>query len=294
MSGSDRVLLKHSKGSSVEILLYGATIVSWKSGSVRTVEPIERLFLSSKAALDGSKPVRGGIPVIFPCFGPPVHSDHTQLSQHGFARSEVWQWDGAITNNDSEVSVALTLGQTQKISKVYKKQFLLKYIVTLAEHHLTSELHVKNLSTPEVTGPPNVLEFQALFHNYIRAPSTQVLIRPLNQLSYYDKTEATEERRSTAKVETRAIIDVKTYTDSVYENAGQKYDLQWADQGITISSTNFKDVVVWNPQENGRKMSDMEDNGWERFVCVEPGYVRGFVKLEVGQDWVGQQVLNTT
>jgi D-hexose-6-phosphate mutarotase len=133
----------------------------------------------------------------------------------------------------------------------------------LAEHHLTTELHVKNPSTLKSTvGLPNVLEFQALLHNYIKAPSTQVLIGPLEHLSYYDKTEATEEGRSTAKVETRAAVDVTTYTDFVYENAGQKYELKWADDGITISSTNFKDVVVWNPQENGRKISDMEDNGW--------------------------------
>ena len=29
----------------------------------------------------------------------------------------------------------------------------------------------------------------------------------------------------------------------------------------------------------------------ERFVCVEPGYVRGFKRLEPGGTWVGQQVL---
>jgi D-hexose-6-phosphate mutarotase len=132
----------------------------------------------------------------------------------------------------------------------------------LKEYHLTTELHVNNPSTPESTGHPNVLEFQALLHNYIRAPSAQVVIGPLEQISYYDKTEATEHGRSTAKVETRAAVDVKTYTDSVYENAGQKYDLKWQDGGITISSTNFKDVVVWNPQDKGRNISDMEDNGW--------------------------------
>lgn len=29
----------------------------------------------------------------------------------------------------------------------------------------------------------------------------------------------------------------------------------------------------------------------ERFVCVEPGYVRGFKKLGPGETWIGQQVL---
>ena len=47
-------------GESIEVLLYGATIISWKSGG------LENLFLSDKAILDGSKAVRGGIPLVFP------------------------------------------------------------------------------------------------------------------------------------------------------------------------------------------------------------------------------------
>ena len=48
-------------GESVEVLLHGATVISWKSARGK-----DNLFLSSKAHLDGSKPVRGGIPLVFP------------------------------------------------------------------------------------------------------------------------------------------------------------------------------------------------------------------------------------
>ena len=48
-------------GEKVEILLYGATVISSKSANGK-----ENLFLSEKAHLDGSKAVRGGIPVVFP------------------------------------------------------------------------------------------------------------------------------------------------------------------------------------------------------------------------------------
>jgi glucose-6-phosphate 1-epimerase len=57
---STRVVAKLPTGESVEVLLYGATITSWKSGGQ------ENLWLSDKAVLDGSKAVRGGIPVVFP------------------------------------------------------------------------------------------------------------------------------------------------------------------------------------------------------------------------------------
>lgn len=47
-------------GQSVTVQLYGATVTSWKSNGQ------EQLFLSEKAHLDGSKPIRGGIPLVFP------------------------------------------------------------------------------------------------------------------------------------------------------------------------------------------------------------------------------------
>ncbi len=43
----------------VKVHLHGATVISWiRNGK-------ELLFLSSKALLDGTKPIRGGIPLIF-------------------------------------------------------------------------------------------------------------------------------------------------------------------------------------------------------------------------------------
>ena len=55
-----RVLARLPTGDSVEVLLYGATVISWKSNGK------ENLWLSKAAKLDGSKAVRGGIPVVFP------------------------------------------------------------------------------------------------------------------------------------------------------------------------------------------------------------------------------------
>lgn len=58
---NDRVSASLPTGERVEVLLHGATVISWKSANGK-----ENLFLSSKAHLDGSKPVRGGIPIVFP------------------------------------------------------------------------------------------------------------------------------------------------------------------------------------------------------------------------------------
>jgi glucose-6-phosphate 1-epimerase len=65
-------------GESVEVLLFGATVLSWKDASGD-----EKLWLSKNTALDGSKGVRGGIPLVFPVcltFAFPIFRDTTPYS----------------------------------------------------------------------------------------------------------------------------------------------------------------------------------------------------------------------
>ena len=151
------------------------------------------------------------------------------------------------------------LDPIESIRDKYERPFHLEYVVTLAEHQISTDLHVTN--TGLSTSPP--LEFQALFHNYIRAPSNAVTVTPLQGLKYYDKTEATDELRSQPKEEKRTAVDVRAFTDSVYEGAPGTYYVSWPGDGISIKTRNLKDVVVWNPQkEAGSKIGDMEDGGW--------------------------------
>lgn len=129
--------------------------------------------------------------------------------------------------------------------------------MTLAERQLSTDLHVTNQSDNDP------LQFQALFHNYIRAPAKDVKISPLAGKSYFDKTESTPEARTTPKLEQRESVNVQKFTDSVYEDGGQAYDITWPQGGIRIKTENLKDVVVWNPQDTaGKAIADMEDGGW--------------------------------
>lgn len=65
-------------GETVEVLLHGATVLSWKDASGN-----EKLWLSEAAVLDGTKAVRGGIPLVFPVskLTPPPHI-HTHAHHH--------------------------------------------------------------------------------------------------------------------------------------------------------------------------------------------------------------------
>lgn len=63
--GNSRILATLPTGESIDILLHGATILSWKDASGD-----EKLWLSDAAKLDGSGAARGGIPIVFPVLLP--------------------------------------------------------------------------------------------------------------------------------------------------------------------------------------------------------------------------------
>jgi glucose-6-phosphate 1-epimerase len=149
------------------------------------------------------------------------------------------------------------LQPNSNIAKLYSKDFQLAYVVTLAEYELSTDIHVSNPSASES------LDFQALLHTYIRAPANDVSISPLLGKLYIDKTEKALEARSILKEEKRSAVDVRAFTDSVYEDAPPKVNVSWPGGGVGLTLGGFTTLTIWNPQaEAGSKMGDMEENGW--------------------------------
>lgn len=147
----------------------------------------------------------------------------------------------------------------ERIQALFPKPFRLIYVVTLAEHQLSTDIHVENTSSTDT------LIFQALLHTYIKAPADEATVSPLQGLKFRDKTDPTPEGRALLQDETRAAVDVKKFTDSVYIDGPGKYTVTWPGGGMQVRAVNFKDVVVWNPQEEGFRIMDMESDGWYGF-----------------------------
>lgn len=127
-------LLSLHSASSLAIHSHGATITSWKSRS------LERLYLSPLAVLDGSRAIRGGIPIVFPQFGPDPSS---LLPQHGFARNDAWT---VVAESESaeHVSVTYSLAST---ASAWPRAFKLECTVVLRDASITQELRVENCDT---------------------------------------------------------------------------------------------------------------------------------------------------
>ena len=82
----------------------GATLTSWVNNSV------DRIFVSSKAIYTGPKAIRGGIPLVFPQFGP-----KGPLPQHGFARVSKWTWGGIVEQSSYKIQVSFSIGKLNRI-----------------------------------------------------------------------------------------------------------------------------------------------------------------------------------
>lgn len=93
--GLEFILIEHPRVRALLSLL-GGQLLQYRPAS----QP-ELLWLSGQAVLDGSKPIRGGIPLCWPWFG-----KQNQGPQHGTARLGHWQLERV---EEDEQAVTLTL-----------------------------------------------------------------------------------------------------------------------------------------------------------------------------------------
>jgi len=268
--------------------------LSWKDA-----KGSEKLWLSEGAKVDGSKAVRGGVPLVFPVFGTsPDHAATSKLPQHGFARISRWEFLGKSTSessstssSDGDSSVKLDFGLspsnlTEESRKAWPYEFGLIYSVTLNREGLNTSLMVRNEGE-------TAWEFQILLHSYLRVKDiTKTSITGLESSPYIDKVGGVIARTSPS-----SALTISGETDRVYTPANGPMHPVTVSEGdkkmFGIVRDNLEDVVVWNPWE--KKVDGMADfapkSGWKEMLCVEAGAVKGWQKLEAGETFEGGQVV---
>ncbi|KAI9848923.1 MAG: hypothetical protein M1838_000333 [Thelocarpon superellum] len=313
-SDNARVTATLPTGESVEVLLHGATVVSWKSRGR------ENLFLSEKAHLDGSKAVRGGIPLVFPVFGkPPSTGSISALPQHGFARISRWEFLNKSTSESStgsdssgDNSVTLDFGLSpanlsNEAKKAWPHNFALIYSVTLGTNGLETSLCVRNEGGES-------FEFQLLLHTYLRVQvskspthmrwrwlGTLQISQDISQTSLSGLAGTTYVERAgaaTPRQETQTPLSFSAETDRVYQSTTPGTPIIVREAGkerFNIVRDNLEDVVVWNPWiEKSAGMSDFGPrDAWKKMLCVEAGAVSGWQKLDAGDTFEGGQLIKS-
>jgi glucose-6-phosphate 1-epimerase len=232
------------------VYLHGAHLTHWRPAGEKPV-----LFLSERSEFVEGKPIRGGIPLCFPWFGP--RTDGKAGPSHGFARTQPWEIAFAALSGDN-VHVTLTLGPTDLSRSLGFGEFRVAYELILGAK-LGLRFTVANTAeTP--------LVFEEALHTYFAMDDVRkTAFAGLESSLYLDKTDAAKEKESPATAET-----LDRWTDRVYPDNVASVAILDGERTITVDKSNSATTVVWNPWTEGSKsIGDLAPDAWPRFLCVE-------------------------
>lgn len=274
-NGLPKVTLTHRSGAGAEVYLHGAHVTSWKNCSGD-----ELFFVSRESHFVPDKPIRGGIPVIFPQFG------GGPLPQHGLARISDWTPAQTGVGEDGTVSLLLRLTDTPASLAMWPYPFVLELGVQLREDQLTVTYRARN------TGQ-EMFEYYAVLHTYFRvADIRKTALYGLEGITFIDSL-----REDIREVEARPVIRFAGETDRIYVSAPNTLCLRGEASGrtFTIEKRNMPDVVVWNPWiAKAQRMPDFGDDEYQWMVCVETGNMAAPRALPADDEWYGETTFSVS
>lgn len=243
----------NSDKASALISLYAGQVLSYRPAG----EPADLMFLSEKAYYQTAKAIKGGVPICWPWFGP--DPEGKGRAAHGFVRNRLWQMVGTEKTSDGNVVVTLGLEDSAETKSIWPHAFSLTQQITVG-NSLNLELITRN------TGAAAFSITQA-FHTYFSIGDiNQTKVLGLEGCQYLDKVDNGAEKQQTGAISVNAEVD-RIY---VAVKNGQVIEDAALNRRIRITSSGNTTAVVWNPWKKiAAEMADLQDNDYQRFVCVE-------------------------
>ena len=237
-----------------EWYLHGAHLTGWQPRSQS--HPV--LWMSQASRFEAGAPIRGGVPICFPWFGP--KAGVPAAPAHGVARIRPWTLERASVEPDGTVVVTLSLVSDAGTRAVGAPDFDLRFDVRLGET-LSMALTIANPAQAPLT-------FEEALHSYFAVSDVRhVGVEGLAGVTFIDKTDG-----CVRKTQDDAIISIGAETDRLYVNTPATITL--TDPGfarrITVSKAGSLASVVWNPWiAKSRAMPDFGDDEWPGMICLE-------------------------
>ena len=268
--------MTHPSGASCEVVLAGAHVTSWRSS-----DGVERLFVSSASKFGPGEAIRGGIPVCFPQF-----SGRGPLPKHGFARtSGEWEIE-SMSSEGGACKLVLTLSDSDATRALWPHAFLLRYVVTLTDASLCTEMELVNSGDAPLT-------FTAALHTYFAVDDVAaVTVSGLTGLTYEDNAAG-----GATSTESQQDVSLPGEVDRVYLDAPSRLAIQLGnsrkEQLVVTKTAGFRDAVLWNLGEaKAPSMSDLGSGEWRHYVCVEAGAIGSPVTVPAGERFGASQTLS--
>jgi D-hexose-6-phosphate mutarotase len=250
--GLDRLVVAGPAGTA-EVHLQGAHVTAW---APQAADPV--IWMSQRSAFEPGAPLRGGVPVCFPWFGP--HPEGAG-PLHGFARIVPWTLTEASVEG-RDVVLVLTLTDADvptELAAAWPHPFRARLSVTVGAT-LTLALEVTNTGAEPMT-------FQEAFHTYLAVGDIrEVTIRGLEASDYLDRLAGMGPSTPEG-----APLFIVGETDRVYQQPGTiLVEDPAGGRTLAVTATGSANAVVWNPWiAKAAAMADFGDEEWQRMLCIE-------------------------
>ncbi|MFA5327323.1 MAG: D-hexose-6-phosphate mutarotase [Prolixibacteraceae bacterium] len=241
-----------NKFADADICLYGAHVTSFRPQNAMDI-----LWMSPDSYFEVGKPIRGGIPVCFPWFGP--HKTDPEKPQHGFGRLMYWDIVSTSSKPSGETEVVLQLCSSDETKAYWDYDFCAGMTIVVGRK-LEVTLKVTNTSAEP-------FEYSCALHSYYNISALEnIAIEGLQQTTYYNQLTGEN------GIQEEEILHIQEPTTRHYLNTivPVVIDDQIFRRRIKAEKLGSKVTTVWNPGEDAcAAISDLPDDAFHAFVCVE-------------------------
>ena len=232
------------------IALQGAHLMSFTPAGQNDL-----FWVSPKTLLKPDTPIRAGIPLCLPWFGPGPDGK----SMHGFARTLEWTLLESSTLDSGETLLAFELSGDANTCALWPHAFNFRLDVKVGKV-LTLGMTVSNTGTDDAP-------VAFAFHSYFAVPKVaEARVGGLEGCTYIDKMDNFTRKTQQGEV---AITGV---TDRIYLDVGAQQTVATAKDTLLIES-DARCAVVWNAWTNDKNIADLGEGNHVGYVCVERGDV---------------------
>lgn len=242
-----------SPKASATISTYAGQVLSFRPASAKA----DLLFVSEKAYRQAGKAIKGGIPICWPWFG----SDPNGKGGpgHGMARTSQWRVTGSRQLDNGDIELTLGFAIAPGAYEYWSVPLTLELVVTVGE-----TLSLVMLTT---NASDSAVQVTQGFHTYFAVGEiAKVDVDGLDGVAYIDKlNDSAQEIQS-------GSVSISGEADRIYhgEIGELMIDDASLDRRIYIRHEGSASAVVWNPwADTAKAMADLDDQDYQRFICVE-------------------------
>jgi D-hexose-6-phosphate mutarotase len=255
---SSDALYPHFTGALPVLVIDNAlsrTVIALQGAHVLSFTPTGRpdmLWQSPQAVMARGQPIRGGIPLCLPWFGPSPKGH----PMHGFARLLPWAIEEVGTVEGGATRLLLSLSDSAATREMWPHAFAFGLeIVAGADLKLT--LSATNLG-------PGEARFEFAFHTYFNVGDVaQTVLRGLEGCNYEDREDKNARKRQ------QGAVRIAGTTTKLYLDAPAAQTIE-SPSGTYRMESDARCRMVWNAGDNDRNVSDLGSGNHKGYLCVEP------------------------